>query len=166
MRGTIWRLVVLTALLAIYPAAMLTFHFLSPARASSEIEVSLEVRAEILHVGPELQLEAWLALDNRSLEALGLEQVLLDVFREEEPEIALIVGRSVLQSMTGSAGRLRPSERREVGPFHLELPPGATARTLQVSVTLRPADGGRSREIHHRVEVRVGRAGPRPQPPA
>jgi len=71
MRGTIWRLVVLTALLAIYPAAMLTFHFLSPARASSEIEVSLEVRAEILHVGPELQLEAWLALDNRSLEALG-----------------------------------------------------------------------------------------------
>ncbi|MDQ7005634.1 MAG: hypothetical protein Q9Q40_00195 [Acidobacteriota bacterium] len=160
MRGTVWRLVVLTALLAIYPAAMLAFHFLAPARADGGFEVRLEVRAEIIRVGPGVQLEAWLALDNRGLETLSLEQVLLDVSRGEEPEVALIVGRPALRSMTGSAGLLRPSERREVGPFHLELPLGATSRTLQVSATVRPVDGSRSREIHQRVEVPAGRATP------
>ncbi len=163
MRGTIWRLVLLTALLAIYPAAMLAFHFLSPARAGSEIEVDLDLRAEILHDGPELRLETWLLVDNRSLEALEIEQVVLDVFDQQQPELSLILARASLRTMTGSAGRLRPSERREVGPIHLELPPGATRRHLQVSVTLRSTDGGRPREVHQGIEVWIDGAGPAPE---
>ena len=162
MRSTLWRLVLLTALLALYPAAMLAFHSFGPARGKPRPVAALEVFAEAAP-GEEgrTHLAVWLGLDNQSLESLSLDQVLLTVMREEGAEATLIEDRPALAARSGGSSDLRPNQRLRLGPFLIDLATSPQGRRVQASVTVTPAEGGRAQELHGETTLEV----PRPDQP-
>jgi hypothetical protein len=131
------RLVVLTALLALYPLSVLVLQLVD-AREEPVARPELELREQEPTAACGRPIE--LVLHNVTAEPLRLQRLSLMVMAGEQPLLTRFEEGDLLARRAGPEGEVARGEIRRLGPFCLDLPPGVdpdvTMATLSVVATI------------------------------
>ena len=141
-RKTVTRLVVLAALLAAYPVAILVLRSLTPLSVDDEL-ADLEAHLSVVSGGAPCALSVTLRLEHPEQASFGLASIGLSVLEEGQEQMTRLETGSPLEARIE-----RTTEGRTlIGPFCLDLPPSAGERTLMVTTRVTEPASGATRSL-------------------